>query len=76
MKVKKSHHISTEPLLYVIHDRGLSNGDLWGKATDKPRPRQARQFPPKENKNTIILTEEYDNDLFFESQLFKEKLKY
>lgn len=25
---KNSHHVGTEPLLYVIHDRGLCNGAL------------------------------------------------
>jgi hypothetical protein len=36
---KEAHHISTEPLLYVIHDRGLRYGDLWSKAMDKPSGR-------------------------------------
>lgn len=34
---KKSHHVSTEPLLYIIHDRGLRYGDLKSKAMDKPQ---------------------------------------
>lgn len=37
IKVKNSHHISTEPLLNVIHDRRLRYGNLWSKAMDKPR---------------------------------------
>lgn len=54
IKVKKSHHIGTEPLLNVIHDRGLRHGDLWSKATDKPkRPKttENKNTPPT-NKNT------------------------
>ena len=45
IKVKKSHHISTEPLLNVIHDRGLRYRDLWSKAMDK---QSAGQNHPKE----------------------------
>lgn len=54
IKVKKSHHIGTEPLLNVIHDRGLRHGDLWSKATDKPkRPKATKnKNTPPTNKNT------------------------
>lgn len=59
-KVKKSHHVSTEPHLYVIHDTGLRNGDLWSKAMDKPRgSTEATQInncnaQTKQNKRTGI----------------------
>lgn len=54
IKVKKSHHIGTEPLLNVIHDRGLRYGDLWSKATDKPKTPKAtkEQKTSRTNKNT------------------------
>lgn len=62
IKVKNSHHISTEPLLNVIHDRRLRYRNLWSKAMDKPRapakpPNKAA--PPNKNrkkKNNHIIT--------------------
>lgn len=39
INVKKSHHIGTEPLLYVIHDRGLRYGDLRSKAKPRVAPK-------------------------------------
>lgn len=33
---KKSHHISTEPFLNVIHDWGLGKSELWAEVMGKP----------------------------------------
>lgn len=50
IKVKKSHHIGTEPLLYVIHDRGLRYRDLWSKAKPRGSTKATQQQHP-DNKN-------------------------
>lgn len=58
IKVKKSHHIGTEPLLYVIHDRGLRYRDLWSKA--KPRgstKATQQQHPDDKNKDCHAQTQ-------------------
>ena len=50
-----SHHVGTEPLLYVIHDRGLCN--LWSKATHTHTgahvaPGTTQQQPPEKQGKT------------------------
>lgn len=50
IKVKRSHHIGTEPLLYVIHDRGLRYRDLWSKARPRGSAKAAQQ-PRPDHKN-------------------------
>jgi len=43
-KYKESHHVGTEPLLNVIHDRGLCNRDL-GSAAREQQGRQTQPHP-------------------------------
>lgn len=60
IKVKKSHHIGTEPLLYVIHDRGLRYRDLWIKAKPRGSTKATQQQRP-DNKNKDCHTQTQSN---------------
>lgn len=50
---KEAHHISTEPLLYVIHDRGLANGNLQGNVMDKQHHNKNIHRKKKKNKPNL-----------------------